>query len=177
MIFLIAVTPQFFYAVYKKANGRLQKQPAICSLPAESVVFKPRGHLRVVLGIGIAVGEVRVLELFIKLCIPGGGLRRIVIRQRAPLFLGGVLGGGVDFAVGMQTGVFLNLLPRDGIHAADPQAVKLKAVERADIAERDYRDMHREISPLKKADDAIEVDSSEMSIDEVVSTIKGLVEK
>ena len=46
-----------------------------------------------------------------------------------------------------------------------------------DIRQRDHQDMTREISPLKKADDAIEVDSSEMSIDEVVSTIKGLVEK
>lgn len=41
----------------------------------------------------------------------------------------------------------------------------------ADIEERDYRDMHREISPLKKADDAVLVDSSEMSVEEVVKTI------
>lgn len=41
----------------------------------------------------------------------------------------------------------------------------------AEIAERDYQDMHRDISPLKKADDAIEVDTSDMSIDEVVNTI------
>ena len=40
-----------------------------------------------------------------------------------------------------------------------------------DIEERDYRDSHREISPLKQADDAILVDSSEMTIDEVVNTI------
>ena len=40
-----------------------------------------------------------------------------------------------------------------------------------DIEERDYRDSHREISPLKQAEDAILVDSSDMSIDEVVSTI------
>ena len=31
--------------------------------------------------------------------------------------------------------------------------------------------MHREISPLKKADDAVLVDSSDMTIDEVVNTI------
>ena len=40
-----------------------------------------------------------------------------------------------------------------------------------DIEERDERDMHREISPLKKADDAVLVDSSDMTIDEVVNTI------
>ena len=40
-----------------------------------------------------------------------------------------------------------------------------------DIEERDYRDSHREISPLKQADDAVLVDSSDMTIDEVVATI------
>ncbi|MBE5915416.1 MAG: (d)CMP kinase [Pseudobutyrivibrio ruminis] len=43
-----------------------------------------------------------------------------------------------------------------------------------DIEERDYRDSHREISPLKQAEDAILVDSSNMTIDEVVGTILDL---
>ena len=43
-----------------------------------------------------------------------------------------------------------------------------------DIEERDYRDMHREISPLRQADDAVLVDSSDMTIDEVVACIIGL---
>lgn len=37
----------------------------------------------------------------------------------------------------------------------------------ADIIERDHRDMNREISPLKQAEDAVLVDSSDMTIDEV----------
>lgn len=40
-----------------------------------------------------------------------------------------------------------------------------------DIIDRDYRDMHREASPLKQADDAVSVDSSSMDIDEVVAAI------
>ena len=43
-----------------------------------------------------------------------------------------------------------------------------------DIIDRDYRDMHREISPLKQADGAILVDSSDMTIDEVADAIIGL---
>ena len=43
-----------------------------------------------------------------------------------------------------------------------------------DIAERDYRDMHRDIAPLKQAEDAVLVDSSDMSIAEVVNTIMDL---
>lgn len=41
----------------------------------------------------------------------------------------------------------------------------------ADIQERDYNDMHREITPLRKADDAIELDTTGMSIDEVTEYI------
>ena len=40
-----------------------------------------------------------------------------------------------------------------------------------DIKERDHRDMTRENSPLKKADDAVEIDSSYMTIDEVADKI------
>lgn len=40
-----------------------------------------------------------------------------------------------------------------------------------DIQKRDERDMSRETAPLKQADDAILVDSSDMSIEEVVQTI------
>lgn len=43
-----------------------------------------------------------------------------------------------------------------------------------DIEERDHRDMNREIAPLKQADDAIYVDSSDMTIDEVTEAIKAL---
>ena len=40
-----------------------------------------------------------------------------------------------------------------------------------DIEERDYQDMHRAISPLCQAEDAVLVDSSDMGIDEVVAAI------
>ena len=43
-----------------------------------------------------------------------------------------------------------------------------------DIIDRDYRDMHRDISPLKQADDAVLVDSSYMTIDEVAEKIISL---
>ncbi len=46
-----------------------------------------------------------------------------------------------------------------------------------DIEERDYRDSHREISPLKQAEDATLVDSSDMTIDEVVDAIIKLCNK
>lgn len=43
-----------------------------------------------------------------------------------------------------------------------------------DIEERDHRDANRELAPLKKAEDAVLIDSSDMSIEEVVARICGL---
>ena len=40
-----------------------------------------------------------------------------------------------------------------------------------DIQERDERDMNRETAPLKKAEDAVLIDSSEMTIEEVAAEI------
>lgn len=40
-----------------------------------------------------------------------------------------------------------------------------------DIEERDTRDMNRDIAPLRQAEDAVYLDSSDMTIDEVVATI------
>ena len=47
-------------------------------------------------------------------------------------------------------------------------------VIKRDIEERDYRDMHRDISPLKQAEDAVLVDSSDMTIEEVIEKIMGM---
>lgn len=46
-----------------------------------------------------------------------------------------------------------------------------------DIKQRDYNDSHREIAPLKQADDAVYVDTTDMSIDQVVAFVKTEVAK
>ena len=45
----------------------------------------------------------------------------------------------------------------------------------ADIAKRDEQDMNREVAPLRQAEDAVLVDSSDMNIDEVVQEIEKLL--
>lgn len=50
----------------------------------------------------------------------------------------------------------------------------LKEIEK-DIAERDERDMNREIAPLKQAEDAVFLDTSDMNIEEVKNAIIDLV--
>ena len=46
-----------------------------------------------------------------------------------------------------------------------------------DIRERDWRDMHRETAPLKQAEDAVLVDSSDMTAAEVTERILSLVRR
>lgn len=55
------------------------------------------------------------------------------------------------------------------------QTGDLAGIEK-DIEDRDYRDMNRDVSPLTQADDAVLVDSSDMTIDEVVEKIISLTE-
>lgn len=49
----------------------------------------------------------------------------------------------------------------------------LEAIKK-DIEQRDYQDMHRETAPLTQAKDAVYLDSSDMTIDQVVEKIKSL---
>lgn len=51
----------------------------------------------------------------------------------------------------------------------------LKIIQR-DIEERDHRDMTRETSPLRQAEDAVVIDSSMMTVDEVIQNILDLIQ-
>jgi len=46
-----------------------------------------------------------------------------------------------------------------------------------DLNTRDHNDSTREITPLRKADDAVEVDTTAMNIEEVVNYVCGLMNK
>ena len=52
----------------------------------------------------------------------------------------------------------------------------LDAIEK-DIIERDYRDMNRDIAPLKQAEDALYLDTSDMSIEQVIDAILALYQE
>ncbi len=60
--------------------------------------------------------------------------------------------------------------------------LKLKGLEadikkiEADIENRDYRDMHRELNPLCRAANAIEIDSSDLAIEDVVGKIGSIID-
>ena len=61
--------------------------------------------------------------------------------------------------------------------ADEEERARRRGVPVAEIRERDARDAGREHSPMLAADDAVEVDSTGLSIDEVVARIVALVEE
>lgn len=46
-----------------------------------------------------------------------------------------------------------------------------------DIKQRDYNDMHRDIAPLKQAEDAVLLDTTGMTIEEVKQKLKALIDE
>lgn len=93
---------------------------------------------------------------------------------------GGVVAEGRDVGTvvfpGAEAKVFLTASPEqrarrrcDELQAAGQEADYTSTLE--DIRIRDDRDSNRPIAPLKRADDALLVDSSTMTLDEVVDTI------
>ena len=67
-------------------------------------------------------------------------------------------------------------MPKPAQYLAKGEKITLEEVEK-DIENRDYQDMNRAISPLKQAEDAVLVDSSEMGIEEVVESILSVYRK
>jgi len=61
-------------------------------------------------------------------------------------------------------------------YLAKGEKITLEEVEK-DIENRDYQDMNRAISPLKQAEDAVFLDSSDMGIEEVLETMISIYEK
>ena len=56
------------------------------------------------------------------------------------------------------------------------EATDLAATQQA-LAQRDKADSSRKASPLRKADDAVEVDTTELTLDQVIECVVTLVEK
>lgn len=74
--------------------------------------------------------------------------------------------------------IFLNADPHERAKRRylEDSSKSLAEIEK-DLIARDYQDSHRKIAPLKKADDAIEVDTTNLSIVEVVDKIISIINK
>ena len=108
---------------------------------------------------------------------------RLVALQRRMATHGGVLMDGRDIATHVLPDADVKIYLTASIEErarrrwkelrAKGTEVTLAEIEH-DIATRDKADMEREISPLIKADDAVLLDTTGMTIDEVVNRIVGM---
>ena len=105
----------------------------------------------------------------------------LVEKQRELLSHGDWVAEGRDIgtvvAPGAEVKVFLTASPEERARRrAEELGTDVETVQR-DQALRDAQDEEREHSPLVRADDAVELDTSGLSIDEVVARIVGLVNR
>ena len=116
-----------------------------------------------------------------------GAVREAMVdQQRRMGESGGVLMDGRDIGTvvfpNAQLKVFLTAtvderaMRRYKELVAKGQQVDLEQLK-ADIANRDKQDSERAISPLRQAEDAVYLDSSDMSIDQVAAYIENLVKE
>lgn len=108
----------------------------------------------------------------------------LVHRQRAIIGAGGIVVEGRDIGTVVAPDAALKIyLVADPSARAARRSAELGADQRqdissvqADLVRRDSVDSTRATSPLSAADDAVVVDSTDLSLDEVVATIMGLAE-
>lgn len=88
--------------------------------------------------------------------------------------IGTVVLPGADLKIFLTASVEVRAKRRYDELCAKGEDCDLNVIEQ-EIADRDHRDMTREISPLKQAEDAILVDTSDMTIDEVADKIIAMI--
>lgn len=106
-------------------------------------------------------------------------VRKIMVRhQRATAGQGGVVMDGRDIGTVVLPDADLKVFMKASIEARAKRRMKDQAEHnisleeiKEDITRRDHLDMNRDESPLVKATDAIELDNSNMTIEEQVKTI------
>ena len=108
--------------------------------------------------------------------------RQLVHRQREIIDGGGIVVEGRDIASvvwpSAQVKVYLtaSAAARAARRAGEVGAADVAAIE-AELVRRDGHDRTRSDSPLRRADGALVVDTSEMSIDEVINTLVDMTRK
>ena len=116
-----------------------------------------------------------------------GGVRKAMVDiQRRQAEKGGIVLDGRDIGTTVLPKADVKIFLTASVHtralrrfkemtAAHPE-MTLKEVE-DDVAKRDYMDSHREISPLKQAEDAVLLDNGDLSLEETAEAMIAICEK
>ena len=170
-------------------TGEAFDEAFISKLSQEMVIeFKPEASVNRVFVDGnevtAAIRSVEVTANVSRVAAIGAVREAMVDQQRRMGEAGGVLMDGRDIGTvvfpNAEVKIFLTATVEERAMrrykelVAKGEQVVLEELQK-DIAERDKQDMEREISPLRQAEDAIYLDTSDMTIDEVTAYILNLV--
>ena len=170
-------------------TGEAFDEAFISKLSQEMVIeFKPEANVNRVFVDGTevtaAIRSAEVTANVSRVAAIGVVREAMVDQQRRMGEAGGVLMDGRDIGTvvfpNAEVKIFLTATVEERAMrrykelVAKGEQVVLEELQK-DIAERDKQDMEREISPLRQAEDAIYLDTSEMTIDEVTAYILNLV--
>ncbi len=170
-------------------TGEAFDEAFISKLSQEMVIeFKPEASVNRVFVDGTevtaAIRSAEVTANVSRVAAIGAVREAMVEQQRRMGEAGGVLMVGRDIGTvvfpNAEVKIFLTATVEERAMrrykelVAKGEQVVLEELQK-DIAERDKQDMEREISPLRQAEDAIYLDTSDMTIDEVTAYILNLV--
>lgn len=170
-------------------TGEAFDEAFISKLSQEMVIeFKPEASVNRVFVDGTevtaAIRSTEVTANVSRVAAIGAVREAMVDQQRRMGEAGGVLMDGRDIGTvvfpNAEVKIFLTATVEERAMrrykelVAKGEQVVLEELQK-DIAERDKQDMEREISPLRQAEDAIYLDTSDMTIDEVTAYILNLV--
>lgn len=172
-------------------TGKDFDESFIGTLAHEMIIdFKPEARVNRVFVDGTEVTDAirspEVTQNVSRVAAIGPVREAMVLQQRRMGEAGGIIMDGRDIGTvvfpNAQLKIFLTASVEERAsrrykeNIAKGQACDLEKLKQ-EIAARDKADSEREISPLKQASDAILLDSSAMTIDEVVQTILKMVEE
>lgn len=172
-------------------TGHAYEDEFIGELSEQMVIeFQPRDGVNHVFADGTEItGFIRTPEIS-KLVSPLSAIPRVrvamVAQQRRMGEKGGVILDGRDIGTVVFPNADLKIFLTATVEERSQRRYKELVANgnkmdfeqvKADLVQRDYQDSHRPVSPLKQADDAVLLDSTGMSIDEVrdkiIAMIKG----
>lgn len=172
-------------------TGKLFDEDFISGLSKTMLIdFKPEAKINRVFVDGTEVTEAirtpEVTAIVSRVAAIGAVREAMVDQQRRMGEAGGVLMDGRDIGTvvfpNAQLKIFLTASVEERARrryaemVAKGQQVDLQQLQ-ADIAERDKQDSERAISPLRQAEDALLLDTSDMGISEVTERILQLVQE
>lgn len=179
-------------ALYMLRNGvNVEDEAAVAGAcgDIEITISYVDGEQQVILNGENVSGSIRTEEVgntASRIAVYGPVRAKLLELQRALAEKENVIMDGRDIGTAVlpnaQTKIYLTASSSERARRRVEQ-LKLNGIEvdfsevEADIIKRDEQDMNREIAPLKQAEDATLIDSSDMSIEEVVAAIIGQYEK